>query len=344
MRLPLYFVSIVLVTVLFKYIKTEVVSSREERTILLIEAGCKVKMWKKTWNHTEQIIPYWNYVWVASGNLLAKGACVNYEYRRYLVPEKGITKVYSTIEEQKVRSVDVMKETVSIDYTLTLRWMDPGIKTNLSQTDKQSGGIVFDKDNMGLIWTPDLYIYNLSTFTSNVDATQVKSLKILTTNEFNQEYTKTNNVKQDTRTVIELKLEVKSTVYCKFDFSAYPMDKQTCQPRFGSASLGATFILYDPNQIFHNSINYQAANLDITVIFFDGNVNSGHNVVGLNIQMTRFVKPFVMKYYLPCITIVLVSQLSFIIPPSAIPGRVALLVTVFLTLTNLYIQQLVSTI
>ena len=115
---------------------------------------------------------------------MAKGACIDYEYRRHLVPEKGITTVYTTIEEQRVRSVDAMKETVSIDYTLTLRWMDPAIKTNFSEEDKQNGGIVLDRTNMGRIWIPDLYIYNLSTFTSDVDARQVKSLMILTTNEF----------------------------------------------------------------------------------------------------------------------------------------------------------------
>ena len=326
MRLLLHFVSIVIFAVLYKNIKTEEVTSKE-----LIEAGCKVRAGEKR-------VKKW-------GILLAKGVCVESGYRRYLVPEKGITKVYSTIEEQIVRSIDAMKKTLSIDYTLTLKWMDPAIKTNFSEEDEKNGGIVLDKiDARHRIWTPDLYIYNISTFANKVYAKQVKSLMILTTNEFNQENTKTNNVKQDSKTVVELKLDVKSTVYCKFDLSAYPMDKQTCQPRFGSASLGTTFALYDPNQTFHNNMTYQAANLDISVMFFDGKLNSSHNMVGLNIQMTRVVKPFIIKYYLPCIALVLVSQLSFIIPPAAIPGRVALLVTVFLTLTNLYIQQMASTI
>ena len=40
--------------------------------------------------------------------------------------------------------------------------------------------------------------------------------------------------------------------------------------------------------------------------------------------------------------IVVVSIMGFIIPASAIPGRVALLVTQFLTLINLFIYQMVS--
>ena len=45
---------------------------------------------------------------------------------------------------------------------------------------------------------------------------------------------------------------------------------------------------------------------------------------------------------MPCIAIVIATSFSFIIPLSAIPGRVALIVTQFLTLTNIFINQMVS--
>ena len=55
--------------------------------------------------------------------------------------------------------------------------------------------------------------------------------------------------------------------------------------------------------------------------------------------MKRIQQPYLLKYYLPCIAIVTVTQISFYIPPDAIPGRIALLVTQFLTLTNLFISE-----
>ena len=55
--------------------------------------------------------------------------------------------------------------------------------------------------------------------------------------------------------------------------------------------------------------------------------------------MSRRLQPFIMECYLPCIAIVIVSHISFILPLDAIPGRVALLVTQFLTLTNICIHQ-----
>ena len=60
---------------------------------------------------------------------------------------------------------------------------------------------------------------------------------------------------------------------------------------------------------------------------------------GVDIKFERLIEKYVYEYYMPCILIVLASMLSFIIPLSAIPGRVALVVTQFLTLTNMFIHQ-----
>ena len=45
-------------------------------------------------------------------------------------------------------------------------------------------------------------------------------------------------------------------------------------------------------------------------------------------------------YYIPSILIVLVSEIGFVVPVTAIPGRIGLLVTQFLTLINLFIHQM----
>merc|ERR1712141_399098 len=62
--------------------------------------------------------------------------------------------------------------------------------------------------------------------------------------------------------------------------------------------------------------------------------------VGFDIKMDRILSPFLFKYYLPSFAIVTASSISFIIPLTAIPGRVAFMVTQFLTLTNLFIYQM----
>ena len=62
---------------------------------------------------------------------------------------------------------------------------------------------------------------------------------------------------------------------------------------------------------------------------------------GFNIELTRIFRPYLFQYYLPTAAIVIVSHISFMIPLSSIPGRVALMVTQFLTLTNIFILNMV---
>jgi hypothetical protein len=56
---------------------------------------------------------------------------------------------------------------------------------------------------------------------------------------------------------------------------------------------------------------------------------------GFDITLTRNVYPYILSYYLPTWCLVNIASMSFIIPPSAIPGRVTLLVTLLLVLMGL---------
>ena len=77
--------------------------------------------------------------------------------------------------------------------------------------------------------------------------------------------------------------------------------------------------------------------------FVDDDTKDGYfdnlKEVGFKLKMMRVKQPYLLKYYFPCVAIVVVTQISFYIPPDAIPGRIALLVTQFLTLTNLFISE-----
>ena len=64
--------------------------------------------------------------------------------------------------------------------------------------------------------------------------------------------------------------------------------------------------------------------------------------VGFNLTMKRIQQPFLLRYYLPCVAIVIVTQISFYIPPDAIPGRIVLLITLFLTIMHLLMSEQVK--
>ena len=80
----------------------------------------------------------------------------------------------------------------------------------------------------------------------------------------------------------------------------------------------------------------------ITLTWHEGIVNGQSSHVKFDLKFIRILSPVVFQYYLPCNAIVVISQISFILPPSSVPGRIGLLATLFLTLTNLFINHMVS--
>ena len=84
----------------------------------------------------------------------------------------------------------------------------------------------------------------------------------------------------------------------------------------------------------HKNSNIDDFSIDIT---FEDNANqTGIHAI---IKLERCILPFIIKCYLPCIAIITVSLISFLISVDSIPARVGLLVTQFLTVTNILIAQ-----
>ena len=133
---------------------------------------------------------------------------------------------------------------------------------------------------------------------------------------------------------------MKTTLYCKFKYGLYPMDTQKCSVRIGGDSDQAIFVLNNEKKNYHTPTSYTAVGLFMDITFFGEKNGGGKKPVGFKVEMSRLISPNMMKYYIPSIAIVLISEIGFLVPLSAIPGRVALLVTQFLTLINLFICQL----
>merc|ERR1719384_2871191 len=60
------------------------------------------------------------------------------------------------------------------------------------------------------------------------------------------------------------------------------------------------------------------------------------SVAGFEMKLNRHVSHYLITYYLPSGLFVIVSWISFVVPPDIIPGRMALLVTLFLVLVNIF--------
>ena len=309
----------------------------------LIEAGCKNKNWSENGKYLDKDENK-TFDWVASGKLLEKGACLEDGYRYWVVPEKGVTIVYSTIQKPFLRTIFQREQLVSIDYILTLTWIDKRIKTNFSlESGIDETGMALRISTLKKIWAPELYIFHRSSFLDPYGTRSTVSLKLYSLQKYNELHE--TNIKEmhafRESTVVEYKSEYRSRIYCTFDYSLFPMDRHLCTLRLGSRSSSSTLML-QKDVIDENMPIYSAAGFDLVSTLFDENIKNGSNTIGVKMEMTRRLNPFLLKYYAPAIAVVIVSEISFLIPVAAIPGRIGLLVTLFLTLTNLFIHNMVK--
>lgn len=61
-----------------------------------------------------------------------------------------------------------------------------------------------------------------------------------------------------------------------------------------------------------------------------------YSVAGFEMTLQRKMSFYIVTYYLPSGLFVVVSWISFLVNPEVIPGRMTLLVTIFLVLINIF--------
>merc|ERR1719270_3030748 len=69
---------------------------------------------------------------------------------------------------------------------------------------------------------------------------------------------------------------------------------------------------------------------------FEGGSLGNFSLAGFEMILHRHVSHYIINYYLPSGLFVVVSWISFLVPADIIPGRMALLVTLFLVLVNIF--------
>merc|ERR1712113_151846 len=127
-------------------------------------------------------------------------------------------------------------------------------------------------------------------------------------------------------------------------FDAFPLDTQICKFQVGSYSYDMSRMVFDVSTLGYIQ-NTQSIILDYAIridslkkedaIFLGGTLGN-FSLAGFEMTLHRYVSTYIITYYLPSGLFVIVSWISFLIPPDIIPGRMALLVTLFLVLVNIF--------
>ena len=280
---------------------------------------------------------------VAEDQLLEKNVCLMPDYASNEAPKnsKGVTQINLYLLHAFVLEVDEMKNKLTIELLQYLSWSEPRIKANISASTQNKNKIKLSTKNIKRIWHPELDVYtkDLKEWKSLYDP--VLYQEIMFSNEVNQKEVKVSALKS-----------WKATVFCKFDFLLFPFDSQSCTFLQFASSQDIRIISNCPKNPSNDK--YEPVGFDIRLAARGPFCTPNDSLItdmellwmntGFNINLKTIIKPYLYQYYFPSIAIVFVSFISFVIPLNAIPGRMVLVVTQFLTLTNLFIHQMVRII
>ena len=298
-------------------------------TVVLITVAITTSSGNKVDDNLKQMVEEAGCPFISIKQLLVRNVCLMPDYQFTELPNsEGITNVYIRLQDAYILEVAEKKNTITFKISQIMKWWEPRIRANFSAVPQQNGIIKLSPTNFKSIWHPNLYIdtQDVHEWKSLYAPRFFKDMVVLSHN-YSTTAPLPNYQLNQNGTTLRVTREWRATLFCKFDFSTFPLDTQHCAFLQWRTSDNIHILLH-PSKITKRW-KYKTSGFEITIThvgtFVDYNVTLQNAIdpTGFNITLERIVHPYLYQYYFPCIAIVVVSQISFIIPLSAIPGRAA---------------------
>ena len=264
-----------------------------------------------------------------------KAICKDEGYQSKHPPADDVTKISLEFDNIKVLEINPKENKIKVSFRQRLSWLEHRITVDVSYLDQQhwhDGSA----EKTCPIWYPNI--------TPKGKIIQKNRIKV----PFNYMIFKVGEVIQmagkdrnSTRIVMGQKYTLQ--FLCDHDVDNFPFDTYECKlGETNEETRPLQLLLGDSGRENVTRTAYSFSGFEITVTWHGGIIAGKSSRVKVNLKLIRNISPYIFRYYLPCMAVVCVSQISFIIPPSSIPGRIGLLATLFLTLTNLFINLMVN--
>jgi len=230
---------------------------------------------------------------------------------------------------EEISNVNDKAQTMSISMYFGVSWLDPRLNINDSATEwraEKTGPkdeVNVSPESLKYIWYPELEIYGLEKFGRQRVLKEMSGVRI----RRNQ--------------TIHYELGVRITISCRMMFDDYPLDAHTCQFQVGSYYDTEKTVVCKSRYIYDES---RQRSLQHFIEFEElpekdksiGLPSGTYAACGFQVRLVRKTMQYLVQVYLPSCMFVVVSWVSFLIKPEVVPGRMALLVTLFLVLINIF--------
>jgi len=266
---------------------------------------------------------------------ISKSICLPDNYSKFELPYTEQTNVIGiSIDIDEVLRINDGTYSITFSTYFNVEWNErrlnvfPDFGSSLRKDNSTDPVMVpmnleFIKD----LWVPNIFIYNLKTYKVIDVLSKLAGLWIDT--DKNVLYSQATHI----------------TFICPMRFDKFPLDTQTCKFSVGSYSYDSSKLLFVTKNYGYSSKESNSIALDYDIkinalqptdAILDYGALGNFSLAGFEMVLTRYVSTYIITYYLPSGLFVIVSWISFLIPMDVIPGRMALLVTLFLVLVNIF--------
>jgi len=229
----------------------------------------------------------------------------------------------------EISNINDKSQTLSFAMYFAVSWLEPRLVINTTATEWRemktgpNDQVNESPENLKYLWYPELEIYGLETFGRQRVLKEMSGVRIMKNKTINYE------------------LGVRVTISCKMMFDDYPLDAHKCLFQVGSyydtidTVICSSKFLYNAKRQRNLQHYIQIENLPEKYKVVD--LPSGHYAAcGFQVSLQRKQMQYQIQVYLPSFMFVVTSWVSFLIKPEVVPGRMALLVTLFLVLINIF--------
>ena len=281
--------------------------------------------------------------------------CIPPDYNKLRLPVANSTNnITISILDLKILKIDDNDCIVKTSFWIQITWLEPRLISPYAKFKNeitQDYYYQIDESYHKYLWLPDIFIWNLE----NIE------LRRFLNNEREILYYPNGTLLLQTNLVLD--------IFCPMTFETYPIDNHTCDVYFLSFGYNVTDVNLSIGTIHTREIvNLLDYSFEIEAVppgsqsYFE----VLRSYTGFNINLERNIYKYIWNYYIPSGLLVSISwvsilwkimkiifyffkkknscyfyffflKISFVIPQDVVPGRIALLITIFLVMINIFI-------
>ena len=247
-------------------------------------------------------------------------------------PSHSPISVRASVDIKEIVDINEIKQTLTMLINFKVIWIDN--RTNINKTDDMEP--VDITEHISNLWIPELF------FSNSVRIEKFKGLKADSMRQLTYFYDL-----YGTYTWVLVLIEPFTTEFvCKMNFHDFPFDQHTCMFEVSQTSWKVKIIpmLYNQTNIFQDST--ETWHLNSTGLPFHlkaypteaGEIcpNITYGIMFNLSRKTDQLKTLVISFYVPSMSFTILSLVSYFIKPEVVPGRMGMLVTIFLIQTGIY--------